>query len=112
MPELLPEGIPDRASLSRYDFTQWADGQAWKFIRGEDYDSSTDTFRSNVKRWAKAHGYRVDTRPLPATDERGRPLPSSKADPIGLAVCFTAADQSDEHSRQARNAGAPLTRAA
>ena len=91
MPQLLPNGLPDRARHSRFDFSEWADGQAWKFLRGEDYDSSTDSFRYNVKRWAAAHGYDAETRPLPATDERGRPLPATKADPVGLAVRLTPA---------------------
>jgi hypothetical protein len=89
MPQLMPEGLPERTSWSRYDFTEWTDGKAWRFLRGEDYDSSTDTFRYNVKRWAKAHGYDVTIRSIPATDERGRPLPSSKADPIGIGVSFS-----------------------
>ena len=88
MPELLPEGLPDRPSRSRFDFSDWADGQAWRFMRGEDYVSSTESFRYNVKRWAKAHGYRVETRPIPHTDDRGRPLPASKAQTVGLAVRF------------------------
>jgi hypothetical protein len=89
MPQLLPSGLPERASRARFDFTEWADGQAWKFMRGEDYSSSTDSFRYNVKRWAKARGFAVETRPLPATDERGRPIPASKGEPVGLAVRFT-----------------------
>jgi hypothetical protein len=89
MPELLPKGLPDRASRTRFDFAEWADGQAWRFMRGVDYTSSTETFRYNVKRWAKAHGYDVETRPLPATDERGRPVALSRAEPVGLAARFT-----------------------
>jgi hypothetical protein len=85
----MPDGLPDRISRSRYDFAQWADGKAWKFVRGEDYESTTESFRYNVKRWAKAHGYEATVRTLPATDGRGQPLPSSKADPVGLGVCFT-----------------------
>lgn len=91
MPQLLPDGLPERPNQSRFDFSEWADGQAWRFVRGEDYASTTDTFRSNVRRWAKAHGYLVATRPLAASDEEGRPLPFAKAQPIGLAVCFTPA---------------------
>jgi hypothetical protein len=91
MPELLPDGLPERANRSRLDFNEWADGQAWRFVRGEDYTSTTGSFRSNLKRWAKAHGYIAETRPLPATDARGRPLAASKADPIGLAVRFMPA---------------------
>jgi hypothetical protein len=89
MPQMMPEGLPDRTSWSRYDFSQWADGKAWKFVRGEDYESSTESFRYNVKRWAKSHGFDAAVRTLPATDEGGRPLPASKSEPIGLGVCFT-----------------------
>jgi hypothetical protein len=89
VPQLMPTGLPDRASRARSDFSDWADGQAWKFKRGEDYKSSTDSFRYNVNRWAKANGYAAETRPIPATDERGRPIPATKAEPVGLAVRFT-----------------------
>jgi len=88
MPQLLPNGLPERARRSGFDFSEWADGQAWKFLRGEDYTSTTDSFRYSVKRWAATHGYKAETRPLPATDERGRPLAASQAEPIGLAVRF------------------------
>ena len=90
MPEMLPQGLPERPSRSRFDFAEWADGQAWKFMRGVDYTSSTETFRYNVRRWAKDNRFTVETRPLPATDERGRSLPLSKAEPVGLAVRFSS----------------------
>ena len=86
MPELLEAGLPDRASRSRFDFTEWADGRAWKFVKGTDYDSSTETFRANVKRWAKQHGYVAELRPYPALDRSGRELPLAKSDAIALGV--------------------------
>jgi hypothetical protein len=89
MPELLEQGLPERTSRSKFDFSRWADGQAWKFVRGEDYDSTTETFRSNVKRWARDNGYEVELRPYPATDREGRELPLTKADPLALGVVFT-----------------------
>ena len=88
MPQLLEEGLPERSSRSKFDFTAWADGQAWRFVKGEDYDSSTESFRYNVRRWAKANGYDVECRPYPASDRDGRDLPASKADPVALAVSF------------------------
>ena len=91
MPELLPQGLPEPRARSKYDFAEWADGQTWKFVRGDDYDSSTATFRYNVKRWAKAHGHEVECRPYPALDDKGRALAASKADPVALAVRFDAA---------------------
>jgi hypothetical protein len=110
MPELLPDGLPERQSRSRFNFAQWADGQAWKFMRGEDYTSSTESFRYNVKRWAKANGYAVQTRPLSAVDSDGNELPASKADPAGLAVCFSGAGSAparvDANSRSADRARA------
>lgn len=90
MPELLDEGLPAPASRSRFEFTQWADGRAWRFVKGDDYDSTTDTFRSHVKRWAKRNGYEVELRTYPALDEQGNLLPATKADPIALGVQFTA----------------------
>lgn len=90
MPELLPEGLPERPGRSRVDFSQWADGQAWQFIRGEDYVSTTESFRYLVRRWAKANGFVAETRPLPATDEAGEPIPVSKQEPVGLAIRFSS----------------------
>lgn len=88
MPELLENGFPERKSRSRFEFEQWADGQVWKFVRGRDYDSSTDTFRSNVRRWARARGIAVEVQPFPALDADGNEIPATKADPVALAVRF------------------------
>ncbi len=90
MPQVLEQGLPEPRTRSKFDFTDWADGQAWKFVKGKDYDSTTETFRYNVKRWAKANGYKVECRPFPALDNRRRELPATKADPVALAVRFTA----------------------
>jgi hypothetical protein len=89
MPELLTDGLPERVTRSKFDFSRWADGRAWKFVRGEDYDSSTETFRYNVKRWARDNGYEVELRPFPALDQDGHELPVTKADPVALGVKFT-----------------------
>jgi hypothetical protein len=89
MPELLNEGLPERQPRSKQDFSEWADGQAWKFVKGQDYESSTDTFRASVRRWAKEHGYTLELRPYPASDRDGNPLPLSKADPVALGVVFS-----------------------
>lgn len=91
MPELLADGLPERASRSKFDFSRWADGQAWKFVKGEDYDSTTETFRSNVRRWARDNGLEVDLRPFPAVDREGKELPLTKADPLALGVVFKGA---------------------
>jgi len=88
MPELLTDGLPERQSRTRFDFAKWADGQAWKFEKGADYDSSTDTFRYNIRRWAKKHGYTVELRPYPASDTEGNELPLAKADAVALGVRF------------------------
>jgi len=87
VPELL-ENLPDRRSRSRLDFSQWADGQAWKFVRGEDYDSSSATFRTNLRRWARDHGYQVELRPYPALDEAGQEIPLAKEDAMAVGVRF------------------------
>jgi hypothetical protein len=88
MPELLTEGLPERFTRTKFDFTQWSDGRAWKFVKGEDYDSSTETFRYNVRRWAKAQGLEVECRPYPAVDRDGNEVPITKADPVALGVRF------------------------
>src|SRR3954452_18866900 len=89
MPQLLQDGLPERGIRSKFDFAAWADGQAWKFVKGEDYDSSTETFRYNVRRWARAHGYEVELRPYPALDADGRPLPLTKSDAVAIGVVLT-----------------------
>jgi hypothetical protein len=88
MPELLKDGLPARGSRSKFDFREWADGQAWRFVRGQDYESSTETFRSNVRKWAKANGYEIELRPYPATGPDGEEIPITKTDPIALGVRF------------------------
>lgn len=93
MPQLLKEGLPDRTSRSKFDFRAWADGQAWKFVKGEDYESSTETFRYNVRRWARDHGFEADLRPYPATDADGNPLPLTKADAVAIGVILRPAGE-------------------
>lgn len=90
MPELLTQGLPDRPRRSRFDFSEWADGRAWQFVKGEDYESSSDTFRSHVRRWAKANGREVDVRLVPATGRDGAPVPLTKEDAVAVAVQFAA----------------------
>ena len=91
MPELLKDGLPERVRRSQ-EFGEWADGQAWKFVKGQDYTSSTETFRAAVRRWAREHGYAVELRPYPALDDAGQELPLTKADGIALGVRFRASD--------------------
>ena len=91
MPELLQSGLPERSGRTKFDFTRWADGQAWKFVKGDDYSSSTETFRYNVKRWAKVNGFEVQLVSYPALDPEGHEIPVTKADPIALGVRFTPA---------------------
>lgn len=95
MPERLEEGLPERRSRSKFDFSEWADGQAWKFVKGEDYDSSTETFRYNVKRWARDNGYEVEVRAYPALDRDGKEAPLTKVDPVALGVMFSRNDAAD-----------------
>jgi hypothetical protein len=89
MPELLRSGLPERARRSP-DFSEWADGQAWKFVKGQDYASTTETFRAVVRRWAREHGYDVEARPFPALDDAGEELPLTRHDGIALGVRFLA----------------------
>jgi hypothetical protein len=91
MPQLLNDGLPERGSRSKFDFTAWADGQAWKFVKGEDYLSSTETFRYNVRRWARQHGYDTELRPYPAVDRDGNALPLTKADAVALGIVLRPA---------------------
>lgn len=88
MPQLLQDGLPARTTRSRFDFAKWADGQAWKFVKGEDYDSSTETFRYNLRRWARDNGFEIDLRPFPALDRDGNEVPVTKTDPVAIGVRF------------------------
>jgi hypothetical protein len=91
MPELLKDGLPERTRHgSQHDFARWANGQAWKFVKGEDYTSTTETFRASVRRWAREHDLQVELRPYPALDADGEPLPLTKADADALGVRFVA----------------------
>jgi len=92
MPELLKDGLPERSRRSQVDFAQWADGQAWKFVKGEDYTSTTETFRASVRRWARDQGWQAELRPYPELDADGEPVPLAKADAIALGVRFVATD--------------------
>ena len=100
MPELLKEGLPERRRHgSRVDFAQWADGHAWKFVKGEDYTSTTDTFRTVVRRWAKERGLEVELRPYPALGDDDEELPLTKADARALGVRFVVQEQGQEQER-------------
>lgn len=88
MPELLQDGLPGRSTRTKFDFSEWADGQAWKFVKGDDYESSTETFRTNVRKWAKANGFGVELRPYPVLDADGQEVPLTKADAVALGVKF------------------------
>jgi hypothetical protein len=106
VPELLEDGLPARPSRTRFDFSPWADGQAWKFVKGEDYSSSTETFRYNVRRWARNNGFQAELRVYPAVDREGRDLPVSKADPIALGVILHAPERAGPAARERVSAAA------
>lgn len=89
MPDLLEGGLPKPSRRNKFDFTEWADGRAWRFVKGQDYESSTDTFREHVRRWAKENGYDVEFRPYRAEDAGGEEIPLSRSDAIALGVQFT-----------------------
>jgi hypothetical protein len=89
MPDLLEGGLPQPARRNKFDFTEWADGRAWRFVKGQDYDSSTETFREHIRRWAKENGYEVEFRPYRAEGADGEEIPLSRSDAIALGVQFT-----------------------
>ena len=89
MPDLLADGLPQPARRNKFDFAEWADGRAWRFVKGRDYDSSTETFREHVRRWAKENDYQVEFRPYRAEDPEGEEIPLAKSDAIALGVQFT-----------------------
>jgi hypothetical protein len=89
MPELLNDGLPQPARRNKFDFSEWADGRAWRFVKGQDYESSTETFREHIRRWAKEHGYEVEFRPYRAEGIDGEEVPLAKQDAVALGVQFT-----------------------
>jgi hypothetical protein len=88
MPDLLEGGLPQPARRNKFDFAQWADGRAWRFVKGQDYESSTETFREHVRRWAKENGFEVEFRPYRAEDASGEEIPLSRSDAVALGVQF------------------------
>jgi hypothetical protein len=103
MPQLLKDGLPPRPTRSKFDFSEWADGRSWKFVKGQDYDSATETFRLNVRKWARVNGFDVELRAFPALDSAGREVPLTKADAVALGVRFFRVDEST-------NGGTPAAR--
>ena len=99
MPEVLNDGLPEPARRTKFDFAQWADGRAWRFVKGQDYESSTETFREHARRWAKENGYEIEFRPYRAEDTTGAPIPLTRQDAVGIAIRFTR-----------RNGRAPVAR--
>jgi hypothetical protein len=103
MPDLLEDGLPQPVKRNKFDFAEWADGRAWRFVKGQDYHSSTETFREHVRRWANENGYEVEFRPYRAEDERGDEIPLAKADAVALGVQF--ARRNGRASGQRRDPG-------
>jgi hypothetical protein len=91
MPDLLEDGLPQPVKRNKFDFAEWADGRAWRFVKGQDYHSSTETFREHVRRWANDE------------DERGDEIPLAKADAVALGVQF--ARRNGRASGQRRDPG-------
>lgn len=69
----IPMPQPEPASLfppvrggwpRKYDFAEWADGEAHVLQRFYDYDASTARFYKAAWSWAERHGYRLTFRTL------------------------------------------------
>jgi len=43
-------------SAARYPWDEWADGNTWHLVEGDDYHTSTDNFIDTAKKWARRHG--------------------------------------------------------
>lgn len=110
MPELLNDGLPQPVRRNKFDFSEWADGRAWRFVKGQDYQSSTETFREHVRRWAKENGYEVEFRPYRGEDPNGDELPLSKHDAIALGVQLTRRNGRKPPSRRASTSPDPSSR--
>lgn len=58
--------LPDRGkgpgATAKYPWSDWADGQAWLALRGEDYTVREGAFRSALASHARNHGMSVTTR--------------------------------------------------
>lgn len=39
-------------SNSKYPWNEWADGSIWELVKGEDYQSKTNSMRMNVYKYA------------------------------------------------------------
>lgn len=48
-------------TISRYPWHEWADGQWWQVVRGEDYTVTDDGFRSAIHNYARFKGLRAES---------------------------------------------------
>ena len=54
------EGFPPRRT--QWDFSEVADGDVYLLRRGEDFDITVAAMAAAARRWARQHGYDVQTR--------------------------------------------------
>lgn len=49
-------------TINRYPWEEWADGQWWQAVRGEDYAITDAGFRSCVYNWARLNKMKAQSR--------------------------------------------------
>lgn len=49
-------------TISRYPWEDWADGQWWQAVNGEDYTITDAGFRSCLYNWARINGMKAQSR--------------------------------------------------
>jgi hypothetical protein len=64
------------AMARRYPWKEWADGDVWLILRGEDYLVSDDSFRVSARMYATRHGMFL----------------RSRKDPQGMVIQFLRKD--------------------
>lgn len=60
---------PRRGARAVYPWNEWTDGEWWILTRGTDYTTTTRTFQTVARNYARRHGFTLETqRTEPGTD--------------------------------------------
>ena len=62
---------------SKYPWEKWSDGSIWRCVRGQDYTSSSASFRQLISQTAKDLGKKARTKVELAKDEDGKEMDGS-----------------------------------
>lgn len=52
---------PKPGARAVYPWTDWTDGEWWVLTRNTDYTTTTKTFQSVARNYARRHGFKLET---------------------------------------------------